>query len=118
MTPRRAVAVLAVGAEVALAGCGRAEPDPPRPENLNLEGARPFVLAEILRTYGREAAPFIARIASEPARVEGTPALKVEVTVGFTRDGRAAMEDWTFWVGFRDGEPGVLRSEGPRTALW
>jgi hypothetical protein len=84
------------------------------PANLNVEGARAFVLAEILRFYGKDADPFIARLASERTRVDGRRALRLEVTVEFTRGGRQGRDDWTFWVGFRDGEPGVLRSEGPR----
>lgn len=111
-------AVLGVAAAVVLAACGGPQTSEPRGapaprENLNLEGARPFVLAEIIRFYGEEADPFIARITSEPGEVEGHPALRLEATVAFTTAGRRAADDWIFWVGFRDGEPGVLRSEGP-----
>ncbi len=54
-------------------------------------------------------------LTSEVAAVEGTRAFRLEVTAGFTREGRQEIESWTFWVGAgREGEASVLRSEGPR----
>lgn len=116
MKIRRGVATLAA-ATVALAGCGGSgEPraGAASDTNLTVEGARAYVLAEIQRLYGRGADPHIASLAAERTSLDGAAAFRLEVTAGFTRDGRQQAEQWTFWVGFADdGEAGVLRSEGP-----
>jgi hypothetical protein len=113
--PRAAWLVLV--AAVALAACGgEAEPREGSPRsNLMVEGARAYVLGELQRAYGRDADPHIVSLTSEVVAVEGTRAFRLEVTARFTRQGRQEIEGWTFWVGVgKDGEAGVLRSEGPR----
>lgn len=96
-------------------GVGERNPGPGRP-NLSFEEAAFIASGEPVRFYGEEADPVPVRVTGELDTVNGQRAWRIHMTVEFTRQGGRAREHWTFWVGFRNEEAGVLRSEGPRPA--
>ena len=81
--------------------------------NPSIEGARVVVLSEVRKTYGAEADPFLVRLDAESVRLQGRPALRLEVIVGFGGAPREMQDQWTYRVGLRDEGPVVLRAVGP-----
>lgn len=109
---------MAAAVVLALGACGNGPGGgdgrlPPVPFRVTEEEASLLVAGELIRIYGLEADPVPVEVSFTRGELDGQPVWRVDALVDVTLEGERVQRRWTFWVGERDGDPAILRSEGP-----